>query len=82
MMAINKENDQLIVIDNKNNVIAFSIGTVPQIHVVHAFNITGFVHEASDIAIYKDMYYITDYKTHVVVVYTLDGMVLMFLLQF
>lgn len=72
-MAVNKENDQLVIIDNKSNIISFSIETVPQIRAVQAFNITGFVHEASDIAVYKRMYYITDYKTHAVVVYTLDG---------
>uniref|UniRef100_A0A915D3X6 B box-type domain-containing protein n=1 Tax=Ditylenchus dipsaci TaxID=166011 RepID=A0A915D3X6_9BILA len=73
VMAVNKSCDQLIVIDNKYNVIAFSVETIPQIQAIHAFNITGFVHEASDIAVYKDSYYITDYKTHSIVVYSLYG---------
>lgn len=73
VLSINKENDQLVIIDNKNMVIALAVETVPTICVVHAFNISGYVHEASDIAAYKGMYYITDYKTHVVVVYTYDG---------
>lgn len=73
VLAINKENDQLIIIDSKNNVIALSVETVPQIRVINTFNITGYVHEASDVAVYKGMYYITDYKTHAVVMYTLDG---------
>lgn len=73
VMALNKENDQLVIIDNKNSVVVLAIETVPTIRVVQAFNISGYVHEASDIAAYKGMYYITDYKTHVVVVYTYDG---------
>ncbi|KAI1725315.1 b-box zinc finger domain-containing protein [Ditylenchus destructor] len=73
VMSINKSTDQLLIIDNKNNVIAFSLEMVPQIRAVHAFSIAGFVHEASDVAVYKGLYYITDYKTHSIVVYTLDG---------
>lgn len=41
------------------------------------FSIAGFVHEASDLVAYHNNYYITDYKTHSVCVYTLDGISLL-----
>lgn len=52
-MAINKENEQLVIIDNKNAVHAFEFETFNQLRLIRHFSISGYVHEASDIAIYK-----------------------------
>lgn len=52
-MAMNKENEQLVIIDNKNVVYAFEFETFNQLRLVRHFSISGYVHEASDIAVDK-----------------------------
>ena len=66
--------DQLVVIDGKCNVIAFELESTSQGRIVRSFSTSGYIHEASDMAIYKRNYYITDYKTHAVVVYSMEGL--------
>ncbi|CAK5091580.1 unnamed protein product [Meloidogyne enterolobii] len=73
VMTVNKENEQLIIVDNKNLVHAFEFETFNQLTLVRQFSISGNVHEPSDLGVYKGYYYITDYKMHGVVVYTLEG---------
>lgn len=53
VMAMNKESEQLVIIDNKNAVHAFEFETFNQLRLARHFSISGYVHEASDIAIYK-----------------------------
>ncbi|KAL7075841.1 hypothetical protein ACQ4LE_005164 [Meloidogyne hapla] len=73
VMTVNKENEQLIIVDNKNLVHAFEFEAFNQLSLVRQFSISGNVHEPSDVGVYKGYYYITDYKMHGVVVYTLEG---------
>ncbi|KAL3091051.1 hypothetical protein niasHS_005014 [Heterodera schachtii] len=73
VMSVNKENEQLVIIDNKNVVHAFEFELFSQLRLTRHFSISGYVHEASDIAVFKGQYYITDYKTHCVVIYSLEG---------
>lgn len=73
VMALNKENGQLVIMDCKNNVISFDLDVFPHMRPVRAFSCAAYLQEASDMAIYKGFYYITDYKTHSVVVCAMDG---------
>ena len=73
VMALNKEAGQLVIIDCKNNIISFDMDVFPQMRPVRAFSCATYLQEASDMAIYKGLYYITDYKTHSVVVCSMDG---------
>lgn len=45
VLAISKDNDLLVIIDNKNNVIGFDVESLPHMKAVQLFNITGYVHE-------------------------------------
>lgn len=52
-MSVNKENEHLVIIDNKNVVYAFEFEAFNSLRLVRQFSIAGYVHEASDIAIYR-----------------------------
>ena len=52
-MTVNKENEQLIIVDNKNLVHAFEFETFNQLTLVRQFSISGNVHEPSDLGVYK-----------------------------
>lgn len=53
VMTVNKENEQLIIVDNKNLVHAFEFETFNQLALVRQFSISGNVHEPSDVGVYK-----------------------------
>jgi len=53
VMTVNKENEQLIIVDNKNLVHAFEFETFNQLTLVRQFSISGNVHEPSDLGVYK-----------------------------
>lgn len=73
MRDITLQLEQLVIIDGKSTVIAFDIEANQQLRIAHNFQTNGYVHEASDLAVFQGNYYITDYKTHSIVVYSLDG---------
>jgi hypothetical protein len=47
VMSWNKDNEQLIIIDSKNLIMAFQFETFNQLSLVRQFSISGHVHEPS-----------------------------------
>lgn len=73
IMYYHNPTDQLILIDNRNNLASFFFQEPGILQLITGFTLSGHIQEASDIALYKGCHYITDYKTHCIVVFTFKG---------
>lgn len=72
-MSYDNPTNHLILIDNRNNLTAFHFQEPGILHLQNGFTLSGHIHEASDIVVHNGNLFITDYKAHSIVVFSLKG---------